>query len=101
MIAEFSITPLQTEHLSKDIAKVAEILKHSGLPYKLGPMGTCVEGDLENVLAAIRRCHEAIASHHERVFTTITIDDRKTHAHHLNDMVTSVEHERHDRIVAG
>jgi uncharacterized protein YqgV (UPF0045/DUF77 family) len=45
-------------------------------------MGTCVEGDLEQVLAAIRQCHQAVAGNHERIITTIVIDDRKNQPHH-------------------
>jgi uncharacterized protein (TIGR00106 family) len=91
MLAEFSINPMNTEHMSKDVARVIETLQATGLAYRLGPMGTCVEGDLEQVLAAIRRCHQAVASSCERIITTIVIDDRKNQPHHLSDMVASVE----------
>lgn len=91
MFAEFSINPMQTEHMSNDVAKVIATLEQTGLAYRLGPMSTCVEGDWDEVLDAIRRCHEAIARGHERVITTITIDDRRHQPHHLAEMVTSVE----------
>jgi uncharacterized protein (TIGR00106 family) len=91
MLAAFSINPMNTQHMSKDVARVIETLEATGLEYRLGPMSTCVEGDLEQVLAAIRRCHQAVAGSHERVITTIVIDDRKNQPHHLSDMVTSVE----------
>jgi uncharacterized protein (TIGR00106 family) len=93
MLAEFSIYPLQTEHLSKDVAKVIETLENTGLDYRLGPMSTAVEGDWNQVLAAIRRCHEAVTQNHDRVITTIVIDDRKTKPHHLSEMITRVEEE--------
>jgi uncharacterized protein YqgV (UPF0045/DUF77 family) len=32
-----------------------------------------------------------VAANHERVITTIVIDDRKNQPHHLSDMVTCVE----------
>ena len=91
MLAEFSINPMNTEHMSRDVARVIDTLQGTGLDYRLGPMGTCVEGDLEQVLEAIRRCHQAVASSHERVVTTILIDDRRKQPHHLSDMVASVE----------
>ena len=91
MLAEFSINPMNTEHMSRDVARVIETLQATGLEYRLGPMGTCVEGELEQVLAAIRRCHQAVAGSHERVITTIVIDDRRNQPHHLSDMVASVE----------
>jgi uncharacterized protein (TIGR00106 family) len=91
MIAEFNIHPTDSTHLSRDMARVIEVLRSTDLKYRLGPMGTCVEGELEPVLAAIRRCHQAVADRHERVVTTITIDDRKTRPHHLDEMISSVE----------
>jgi uncharacterized protein (TIGR00106 family) len=91
MLAEFSINPMNTEHMSRDVARVIETLQAMGLEYRLGPMGTCVEGDLNQVLEAIRRCHQAVTGSHERVITSIVIDDRRNQPHHLGDMVSSVE----------
>jgi len=54
MLAEFSIYPLQAEHMSKDVAKVVETLESAGLHYHLGPMSTAVEGNWEQVMEAIR-----------------------------------------------
>jgi uncharacterized protein (TIGR00106 family) len=91
MLVEFSIYPMQTEHMSKDVARVIETLESTGLDYHLGPMSTAVEGSWDQVLAAIQRCHEAVARDHERVITTIVIDDRKKQPHHLPEMISSVE----------
>jgi len=91
MLAEFSIYPLQTEHMSKDVAKVIETLESAGVHYHLGPMSTAVEGNWEQVMEAIRRCHQVVGLTHDRVVTTIIIDDRKTQSHHLAEMIASVE----------
>jgi uncharacterized protein YqgV (UPF0045/DUF77 family) len=42
-------------------------------------------------MEAIRRCHQVIALTHDRVFTTIMIDDHKNQPHDLAEMVASVE----------
>jgi len=91
MLAEFSIYPMHTAHMSQDVAQVVKVLEGTGLKFRLGPMGTCVEGDMEEVLSAIKHCHQAVASGHDRVITTIAIDDCKKSPHHLSEMVTSVE----------
>ena len=91
MLVELRITPVDNVHMSMDVAKAVQILKSSGLDFQVGPMGTCIEGDWEQVFAAVRRCHEAVASDHERVITTITVDDRKHYHHPLADVVASVE----------
>jgi uncharacterized protein YqgV (UPF0045/DUF77 family) len=42
-------------------------------------------------MEAIRRCHQVVALNHDRVVTTIIIDDRKNQPHHLAEMISSVE----------
>ncbi len=91
MLAEFTIYPTDATHLSKDVARMIEILEDMDLDYRLGPLGTAVEGDWDQIIAAIHRCHETIGAGHGRVITTITIDDRKDHPHHLDEMVNAVE----------
>jgi uncharacterized protein (TIGR00106 family) len=91
MLAEFTVYPIGELHLSKDIAKMIEILELEGIDYRLGPLGTAVEGSWDQIISAIRRCHELAAAEHGRVITTITIDDRKYQPHHLDEMVAVVE----------
>jgi uncharacterized protein YqgV (UPF0045/DUF77 family) len=42
-------------------------------------------------MEAIRRCHQMVALSHDRVITTITIDDRKNQPYHLAEMISNVE----------
>lgn len=91
MLAQFTIYPMDETHMSRDVAQILEILDAAGVDYRLGPMGTAVEGNWEQVMPAIRRCHEAMRAEHPRVITTITIDDRTEQPHHLDDMVSVVE----------
>lgn len=101
MLAEFSIYPLGgTRHLSKDIAQVVQTLGETGLHFELGPLSTAIEGDWDEVLQAIQKCHRKMVEAHERVITTITIDECRSGQHRLADMVASVKRElagqRHD-----
>ena len=54
---------------------------------RLGPLATAVEGDWEQVLTAIRHCHQAMREQHPRIITTITIDDRNEEPHYLDEMI--------------
>jgi uncharacterized protein (TIGR00106 family) len=101
MIAEFSINPMDSTHISKDLAFLVEILEESGLPYRLGPMGTCIEGDWGPVMDVVQRCHTTMAGRHERLVTNILIDERRSHPHTLADMVGSVEEHLNRRAPAG
>jgi len=91
MIAEFSINPMDSTHISRDLAFLVEILEESGLAYRIGPMGTCVEGDWDQLMSVIHKCHRAMSERHMRVITNILIDDRKCNQHKLADMVKCVE----------
>jgi uncharacterized protein (TIGR00106 family) len=91
MLAELIIIPLQAQHMSKEMARVIETLENTGLHYHLGPLSTAVERNWDQVMEAIRRCHQVTALNHDRVITTIKIDDRKNWPHHLAEMIFSVE----------
>jgi uncharacterized protein (TIGR00106 family) len=63
---------------SRHVAAAIEVLEQSGLPYRLGAMGTEVEGPREEVFAVLSRCQTALAARPgvRRIATVIKIDDR-------------------------
>jgi uncharacterized protein (TIGR00106 family) len=92
MLAEFSVVPIgKGTSISDQIADVLRIVDGSGMPYKINPMGTVVEGDLDKVLSLIKECHEAVMKNSDRALTTITIDDRKDRENRIELKVESVE----------
>ncbi len=96
MLVEFSIVPLgKGASVGNDVAKVLKIVDNSGLPYKLNPMGTVVEGKWDDVMALIKKCHQAVLRGEERVVTSIKIDDRKKHHNMIEEKVESVEMRLH------
>ena len=78
MLAEFEIIPIGTgsASLSGVLAEVAELIHRSGLDYRLGAMGTAVEGEWEPIMALAKRCRDVILRAAPRVVLTIRIDDR-------------------------
>lgn len=92
MLVEFSIVPVgKGASVGKDIAKVIKIVENSGLPYKLNPMGTVVEGKWDELMALIKRCHRVVLRDGERVVTTIKIDDRKRSTNMIETKIISLE----------
>ncbi len=79
MLAELEIIPIGTKStsLSHLLADVATIVDASGLDYRIGPMGTVVEGDWDQIMRVAKQCHEAALKSTGRVLTTIRLDDRK------------------------
>jgi uncharacterized protein (TIGR00106 family) len=91
-IAEFSITPIgKGSSVGTYVARCLDIVDRSGLPYRLNAMGTIVEGELDDVLKLIARCHKAVAEDCERVSTIVKIDDRKGASGQLDGKVKDVE----------
>jgi len=91
-LAEFSISPMDKgPSIAAYVARCLDLVDRSGLPYRLNPMGTVVEGPFDEVMALIARCHKAVAADCERVSTIIKIDDRKGAVNQLERKVERVE----------
>ena len=92
MLAEFSVTPIgKGASVGEWVARCLDLVDRSGLPYRLGPMGTTVEGGLSEVLDLIKRCHEAVLADCDRVSTLIKVDDRKGAKGRIESKVADVE----------
>jgi uncharacterized protein (TIGR00106 family) len=92
MLIEFSIIPIGVgSSLSANIAEVLKIVDASGLPYKATPMGTVVEGEWDELMKLIKKCHKTAMKSGDRVVTTISIDDRKGKRNRIEEKVRSVE----------
>jgi uncharacterized protein (TIGR00106 family) len=80
-IAEVSIIPLgtKTPSVSQYVARAVSALREEkAIKYELTPMGTIIEGDLEDILRAVRNMHETVLGEGiMRVVTTVKIDDRR------------------------
>lgn len=90
--AELSIFPLDKgQSVGAYVARVLDLIDRSGLPYQLGPMGTCIEGEFADVMDLVRRCHEALAADCERVYCVVKLDTRRGRQGMLAGKVRSVE----------
>src|SRR5690242_5915020 len=93
MIAQFTLLPLGTksDSLSRILAKAMRHVLQSGLPYKVGPMGTAVEGDWYEVMNLVNRCRKTLLRECDRVEILLAIDDRKGVKNALTNKVRSLE----------
>jgi uncharacterized protein (TIGR00106 family) len=94
-IAEISIVPLgtKTPSVSQYVARAIKVLeKEKDIKYEITPMGTIVEGDLDRILAVVRKMHEEVFGEGvARVSTTVKIDDRRDKAQGMKDKVDSLK----------
>jgi uncharacterized protein (TIGR00106 family) len=92
MLIEFSIVPVGSgSSIGDRLAEVLKIVDESGLPYKLNPMGTVVEGEWDDLMRLVKKCHTSVMKNEERAVTTISIDDRKGKPNRIGEKVKSVE----------
>ena len=92
MLAEFTIFPVGAgTSLSAYVARAVKLVEESGLNYRVGPMGTCVEGSWDQIMALMKKCHDAVAADSERLVMHIYIDDRKGAKDCLARKIESVE----------
>jgi uncharacterized protein (TIGR00106 family) len=92
MLVELSIIPLgRGTHLSQDLAPILKIIDDSGIRYALTPSGTCLEGDWDEVMDVVRRCHDQARKLSPHVMTTLRIEDEEGATDKLNENIASVE----------
>ena len=92
MVADFSIMPVgKGESLSTDVAAAIKLVTESGLPAKVGPMSTTVEGEWEEVMGLIKRCRDKMLETCNRVYLVIKMDDRKGATGRISGKIASVE----------
>jgi uncharacterized protein (TIGR00106 family) len=94
-IVEVTVVPLgtKTPSVSQYVARAVRILeREKDLKYETTAMGTIIEGDLDRILAAVRKMHEGVfVEGVARVTTTIKIDDRRDKDQSMKDKVESVK----------
>ena len=93
VIADLCVVPLGVGvSVSKHVAACARVLNKAGLITHLHAYGTNIEGEWDQVFAAIKRCHEVV---HEmgapRISTSIKVGTRTDRDQTMGDKVNSVE----------
>jgi uncharacterized protein (TIGR00106 family) len=94
VIASLTVTPVGTEtpSLSQYVAECVRVLNEAGLKHTLTPMGSVLEGPLEEILRIVAKVHEIPFSQGvQRVSTRLTIDDRRDKKATAQGKVGSVE----------
>jgi uncharacterized protein (TIGR00106 family) len=92
VLADISIVPLGVGvSVSSYVAACERILVEAGLEPRLHAYGTNVEGEWDDVFAALKRCHETV---HEmgapRITSSLRFGTRTDREQHLEDKIQSV-----------
>jgi len=90
-IVELSIFPLgKGASLSPYVAKMVKIIQDSGLDYELGPMGSCIEGEWDEVMKVVDKCFKTMEADSDRIYVNLKIDYRKGRKGGLKQKVESI-----------
>jgi uncharacterized protein (TIGR00106 family) len=92
VIVDFSIFPVDKEAgVSPYVAKAVHIIRQSGLDYRIGPMGTCIEGEWEEVIEVVSQCFKKMKEDSSRIYMTLKVDYRQGYSGRLTGKVNSLE----------
>ena len=98
VIADLCVVPIGVGvSVSKYVAAWESILKEGGLNINLHVYGTNIEGEWDDVFAAIKRCHEVV---HEmgspRISTTLKVGTRVDREQTMQQKIDSVNEKLKD-----
>ena len=93
VIADLCVVPLGIGvSVSREVAACERILNDAGLKTKLHAYGTNIEGEWDEVFAAIKRCHEAVhAMGAPRISSTLRFGTRIDRPQTMDEKIRSVE----------
>ncbi|GFO62732.1 MTH1187 family thiamine-binding protein [Geomonas paludis] len=93
VMVDLCIVPLGVGvSLSSYIAACEKVLNEAGLKIALHSYGTNIEGEWDEVFAAIKRCHETVhAMGAPRITTTVKLGTRTDREQTMEDKIRSVK----------
>ena len=92
VIADLCVVPIGVGvSMGKYIAACEKILEKTGLKTQLHAYGTNIEGEWDEVMAALKKCHETL---HDmgvpRIYTTMSLGTRVDRDQTMEDKIRSV-----------
>jgi uncharacterized protein (TIGR00106 family) len=93
VIVDLCVVPVGVgTSVSRYVAACQEVLEAAGLSHQLHAYGTNIEGDWDDVFAAVKRCHEVVhAMGAPRITTSMRVGTRTDRAQSMDDKVDSVK----------
>ena len=92
VLLEFAMAPAgQGESMSRQVARIVDLIDRSGVSYQLTPMGTILEGDWEAVMGVVTDCFRALQGDCPRISMNMKVDYRAGHDSRLRSKIDAVE----------
>jgi len=92
VLLEFSMSPMDKgPSVSRYVSRSLDIIDRSGIPYRLNPMGTVIEGEWDDCMGIVSQCFQAMEQDCERISCSIKIDYRKGQDGRIDSKIAGVE----------
>ena len=98
VIVDLCVVPIGVgTSVSKYVAACQRVLEEAGLSHSMHAYGTNIEGDWDDVMAAIKRCHEVVHGQGApRISSTMKVGTRTDRPQTMADKVLSVQNKLRD-----
>lgn len=96
LVADFCIIPMDgSTSIAPYVGACQKILEDAGLKLNFHACGTNIEGEWDEVMAAVKACHEAVhAKGCPRVWSTVHLGTRFDHEESITGKMARAEQER-------
>ena len=92
VLLEFAMSPSgEGESLSRQVARILDIIDRSGVTYQLTAMGTILEGDWDEVMKVVGDCFRELQQDCRRISMNLKMDYRAGTESRLHSKVDAVE----------
>ena len=92
LLAEMSIFPMDKgPSVSPYVARMVQIIRDSGLDYRLHAMGTTLEGSWAEVMEVVDNCFKDLEQDCDRIYMVLKLDYKKQEQGQLEHKVQAVE----------
>ena len=93
VLMEFAMFPTDKgTSVSAEVSKVIEMIRNSGVSYKLGSMGTTVETDtMQEALDILNKACQILEENSERIYSSVKFDIKKSPSGRIEAKLKSIE----------
>lgn len=94
VLLEFAMFPTSKEGSSSSpyVSLIIDMIKKSGVSYKLTSMGTIIETEnINQALKIVEKSYKVLEPFSDRVYSTLTMDIRKGKSNRMQQKIESIE----------
>ncbi len=93
VLLEFAMFPTDKgDSVSQYVSKVIQMIKESGVSYKLTAMGTIIETEtIDEAMEIVNKSYKVLEPYSNRVYSSIKLDIRKEKSKRLEAKIKSIE----------